>query len=76
VTIPARLRSELGFGPGRRVVIYVDDGRLVLERPAHLLSRLQAHVLQAAAQAGRRDSAVDELLVERRAEAAAEDARQ
>jgi AbrB family looped-hinge helix DNA binding protein len=74
VTIPARLRSELGFAPGTRVVAYVDDGRLVLERPAHVLSRLQARVLQAATEAGPSGSVVNELIAERRAEAAAADA--
>ncbi len=73
VTIPAPLRTELGFAPGTTVVAYVEDGRLVLEHRAHVLDRLQQDVLAAAASTGHGSaSAVDELLAERRAEAAAE----
>jgi len=76
VTIPAPLRSALGFEPGTTVVAYVEDGRLVLEGRAHVLARLQNDVLAAAAHSGEaRGSVVDELLAERRAEVAAEDAR-
>ncbi len=74
VTIPARLRAELGMGPGAKVVAYAENGRLVLEDRAHLLARLQEQVALAAAEAGRTGSAVDELLAERRAEAGREDA--
>lgn len=57
------------------MVAYVEGGRLVLERPAHVLSRLQARVIQAAAEERLAGSAVEELLADRRAEAAAEDPR-
>lgn len=72
VTIPASLRSALGFEPGTNVVAYVEDGRLVLEHRDHLLARLQNDVLAAAARSGRDGSAVDELIEERRAQAADE----
>jgi len=73
VTIPAPLRAELGFTPGTTVVAYVQDGRLVLEHRAHVLERLQQDVLAAAAGSGHESgSVVDELLADRRAEAAAE----
>jgi AbrB family looped-hinge helix DNA binding protein len=72
VTIPASLRQELGFKPGSRVVAYVEDGRLVIEDRRHLLARLQDEVVRRAA--GSTGSVVDELLEERRAEAASEDA--
>jgi len=70
VTIPAPLRNELGFEPGTTVVAYVEDGRLVLEHRAHVLERLQNEVLAAAARSSGRGSAVDELIADRRAEAA------
>ena len=75
VTIPAPLRSALGFEPGTTVVVYVEDGRLVLEHRAHLLDRLQNDVLAAAERSGRGGGAVDELIAERRAEAADEESR-
>ena len=75
VTIPAPLRNELGFGPGIAVVAYVEDGRLVLEQRAHVLERLQNEVLAADAQSSSHVSAVDELIADRRAEAAREGTR-
>lgn len=73
MTIPAPLRTELGFAPGTTVVAYVEDGRLVLEHRTHVLERLQQDVLAAAAGSGHESgSVVAELLAERRAEAAAE----
>jgi AbrB family looped-hinge helix DNA binding protein len=73
VTIPVTLRNELGFQPGTTVVAYVEDGRLVLEHRAHVLERLQNEVLAADARSGSRESAVDELIADRRAEAASEE---
>jgi bifunctional DNA-binding transcriptional regulator/antitoxin component of YhaV-PrlF toxin-antitoxin module len=75
VTIPAQMRAELGLVPGSKVVAYVEDGRLVIEDRAHLLARIQNQVIQAAAERGHTGSAVDELLADRRAEAAREDGR-
>lgn len=75
MTIPAPLRKELGFDPGTTVVAYVEEGRLVLERRAHVLARLQASVAEASAGTGQTGSAVAELLSERRREATVEDAR-
>lgn len=73
VTIPAQMRAELGLVPGSKVVAYVEDGRLVIEDRAHLLARIQDQIIQAAAEHGHTSSAVDELLADRRAEAAKED---
>jgi AbrB family looped-hinge helix DNA binding protein len=71
VTIPRPIRQELGFEPGTSVVAYVDEGRLVLESREHLAARIQRE----AAETRRHDgSVVDELLSERRAEAAREKA--
>lgn len=76
VTIPAALRSALGFEPGMTVVAYAENGRLVLEHRAHLLERLQNDVLAAADRSGDAGgSVVDELIAERRADAAVEESR-
>lgn len=75
MTIPAQLRAELGLVPGSKVVAYIEDGRLILEDRAHLLARIQDQVMQVAAAQGHTGSAVDELLADRRAEAAREDSR-
>ena len=73
MTIPAPLRQQLGLVPGSRAVAYIDDGRLVIEDRGHLLARLQDEIARrAAAVEPGAGSAVDELLAERRADAAAE----
>ena len=75
MTIPAPLRQQLGLVPGSRAVAYIDDGRLVIEDRRHLLARLQDDVARHAESAGTGiGGVVDELLAERRAEAAAESA--
>lgn len=68
LVIPAGVREELGLGPGDRLHLQVRGTQLVLERPAgavDALRSLTAHV-------PRSRSLVDELLAERRREAAAE----
>ena len=70
VTIPAQMRQELGLRPGSSVVAYIEDGRLILEDRAHLAARIQA---EAAATRAHSDSVVDELIAERRSEAAREE---
>ncbi|MFD9965035.1 AbrB/MazE/SpoVT family DNA-binding domain-containing protein [Amycolatopsis sp. NPDC058986] len=72
LTIPAQVRRAAGIEPGQTLVVYVDDGRVVLEERGHLLTRLQDEAIAAAAAAGHTGSAVDELLADRRAEAARE----
>ncbi|SFQ60817.1 looped-hinge helix DNA binding domain-containing protein, AbrB family [Amycolatopsis arida] len=71
VTIPAPLRRAAGIEPGRRLVAYVEDGRVVLEEWEHLLRRVQRRVI--AATSGHSGSAADALIADRRAEAAHED---
>lgn len=70
VTIPAWLRQVTGIGPGSRLVAYEEDGRVVLETREHLARRIQREV--AAAWTGETSSAVDELIADRRADAARE----
>jgi hypothetical protein len=49
------------------------DLRVVIEERAHLLARIQDEAIAAAAAAGLTGSAVDELIADRRAEAAREE---
>ncbi len=71
VLIPAQLRQELEFRPGTPLVAYVEDGRLILEERAHLAARLQREALESRTTSG---SVVDELIADRRAQAAADEA--
>jgi AbrB family looped-hinge helix DNA binding protein len=64
VLIPARLRAELEAAPGEALVARVEGGRLILEKRAEVISRLQERF----AHAQPRVSLVDELLADRRAE--------
>lgn len=68
IVIPAALRRTLGLEAGDRLVVHAEDGALVLERPDAALRRLQERF------AGVRDGAslAEELIAERRAEAARE----
>lgn len=67
LVIPAEIREALGLSPGDQLSLQVEDRRLVLERPTDSAARLRGLARRAAS--GR--SLVDELLAERRAEAAA-----
>lgn len=66
LVIPAGIRAALGLTPGDQLNVQVEDGRLLLERPTDAAARLRG--LAKGAATGR--SLVDELLAERRAEAA------
>lgn len=72
VTIPVQVRRAAGIEPGHTLVVYVEHGRVVLEERSHLLARIQEEVRAADEAAGHTGSAVDELIAERRAEAARE----
>jgi AbrB family looped-hinge helix DNA binding protein len=74
VTIPAQLRRAAGIHAGQRLVVYVERGRVVIEQRDHLLARVQQEAIDAATAAGHTTSAVDELIAERRAEAARDSA--
>lgn len=71
VVIPAAIRNHLGLGPGSRLVAREEHGRIVLERPTERLARLRARLAADRKAAGKEGvSMVDELIAERRAEAA------
>jgi hypothetical protein len=55
------------------LVVYVEDGRVVIEERSHLLARIQDEAIRAAIAAGHTGSAVDELIVDRRTQAAREE---
>ena len=69
VVIPAELRRAAGFEQGEILVARVEAGRLVLERREAVLSRLRSRF--AGLPPG--VSLADELIAERRAEAADEE---
>lgn len=66
LVVPADVRAALGLHDGDRLVIRVDDRRIVLESESDARSRLRGFAAHVAP--GR--SLVDELLAERRAAAA------
>jgi AbrB family looped-hinge helix DNA binding protein len=66
VTIPAALRRQAGIEVGDTVIVHVEDGRVVVETRDQLAARTRRDV----AAAGVRGSVVEELLAERRADAA------
>ena len=70
VTIPAALRREAGIEVGDTVIVHVEDGRVVVETRTQLAERTRRDVTRP----GVRASVVDELLAERRAEAARDQA--
>jgi AbrB family looped-hinge helix DNA binding protein len=70
VTIPAQIRREAGIEAGTPLVVYVEDGRVVIETRARLAQRLRREIAESWTGEG---SVVDELIADRRAEAARED---
>ncbi len=69
VVVPKALRDELALTSGTELLVFVEDGRLVLEERSHLLRRLQA-VVRAGLPEG--VDLVAELVADRRADAALE----
>ena len=65
VVIPAHLRRAMEIGPGQTLIARVRDGRLVLEKPDRILTRLKTTFANVPSEI----SLVDELIVERREEA-------
>ncbi|MGH4024743.1 MAG: AbrB/MazE/SpoVT family DNA-binding domain-containing protein [Pseudonocardiaceae bacterium] len=70
VTIPAQVRRAAGIEAGMPLVVYVEDGRIVIETREQLAERIRRDV--AATWTGE-GSVVDELIADRRAEAAREE---
>ncbi|MGH3978196.1 MAG: AbrB/MazE/SpoVT family DNA-binding domain-containing protein [Pseudonocardiaceae bacterium] len=70
MTIPAQIRREAGIDAGTPLVVYVEDGRVVIETREQLAQRTRRDIT--ASWSGE-SSVVDELIAERRIEAARED---
>jgi len=68
IVIPAAIRKVMGIETGATLVARVEEGRLVLETQDQLLSQFYSRFAKARMQPG--DSIVDELIAERRNEAA------
>lgn len=69
IVLPRALREQLGAEEGAVYHARVEDGRLILETREALLERMQQETADAL---DRERSLVDELLAERRTEAATE----
>lgn len=70
VVIPASLRQAWQIKTGETLMAHLEDDRLILEKPAHILERAKSRF---AALAGL-PSLADELIAERHREAIQEDA--
>ncbi|GMQ98355.1 MAG: hypothetical protein BMS9Abin17_0863 [Acidimicrobiia bacterium] len=68
IVIPAPIRRALGYEPGDELLLRVENGSLQIQRLADVVADIQAVV---GSYAGDR-SLVDELIAERRDEAAGE----
>lgn len=71
VVIPAEARKALGLPKGGALVLRIDNGVVMLEPISHAIARAQAMVKPYATPGV---SMADELIADRRAEAAKEDA--
>jgi bifunctional DNA-binding transcriptional regulator/antitoxin component of YhaV-PrlF toxin-antitoxin module len=65
LVVPVELRRELGFTPGETLVARIEEGRLVLEKPANVLRRLRSRFAKVPAGV----DLAGELIAERRQEA-------
>lgn len=65
LVIPAEIRQQLGFKTGEPLVATIEDGRLVLEKPANVVRRLRRRFQAVPAGV----SLARELILERRREA-------
>jgi bifunctional DNA-binding transcriptional regulator/antitoxin component of YhaV-PrlF toxin-antitoxin module len=70
VTIPVQVRRAAGIEAGVPLVAYVEDGRVVIETREQLADRIRRDVAATWTGTG---PVVDELIADRRAEAAHED---
>ena len=62
IAIPAQARREIGIKDGDALILRVEDGRLLIEKPEQILKRLQDRVSESLAPG---ISLVEELLAER-----------
>ena len=67
LTIPAQVRRAAGIEPGDKLVVYVEDGRVIIETRDQLTARIKRDLATTWTGTG---SVVDELIADRRAEAA------
>ncbi|MEV1295913.1 AbrB/MazE/SpoVT family DNA-binding domain-containing protein [Pseudonocardia sp. NPDC049635] len=74
VLIPAQIRRDLQMDPGATLILSVEDGRVVLETREQLIDRMRREIAESWT-GDPEGSPVDELIAERRTEAAAENAR-
>lgn len=65
IVLPASVRRELGVEQGAVLLAHVDEGRLVIEPPAHILSGAKARFSRLRG----KKSLADELIAERRVDA-------
>jgi AbrB family looped-hinge helix DNA binding protein len=65
IVIPIQLRQQLGLVPGSKLIARIEDNRLILEKPEDVFQRLRSTF-------NFPESMVEELIAERRAEAANE----
>jgi AbrB family looped-hinge helix DNA binding protein len=65
VVIPAPLRRALGLKPGQILVARIENGCLTLEKPEHILRRINARYAKVPGDV----NLADELIHERRSEA-------
>ena len=70
VTIPAQVRRAAGIEAGVPLVVYVEDGRVVIESRTQLATRIRRDVAATWTGDG---SVVEELIAQRRTEAAREE---
>lgn len=70
VTIPAEVRRAAGLQPGETAYLHVENGAVILENRATYAARIRREVARQWTGDG---SVVDELVTDRRAEAAREE---
>jgi len=74
VVIPAELREQLQFKQGDQLLMEVKNGALVVTSKVQRIAQMRDEILAAMPPLEARRSLVDELIAERRAEAAKEEA--
>lgn len=65
IVIPIQLRQQLGVVPGSKLIARLEGNRIILEKPEDVFQRLRSTF-------NSRESLVEELIAERRTEAANE----